>query len=204
MGVGQVYPSRPPSAGGNAVFGTFYLAGRCPAPYRHQQRPAVRGQGVQPLAPEQHQASDSGSGRVPIREGLLTGDLDDLSAVRLSGSACRPCGETAFGTVRTCPNCGADDLQPVALSPEGTLWTYTVVRHRPPGDYRGPDPFVPFGLGLVDLPDGVRVLAPIAAEVEHLAIGMPLRLTPWVRTEPDGREVVAFSFAPTTRPGGGR
>lgn len=140
--------------------------------------------------------------RVPIRQGLLTGSLMDLETVRLAGSHCGTCGETSLGWQMACPNCGRETVRHIALSPRGTLWTYTVVRHRPPGDYRGPDPFVPFGMGLVELADGLRVLSPINAEVEQLTIGMALRLAPYVRHEKDGREVVAFTFEPLTESDG--
>jgi uncharacterized OB-fold protein len=134
-------------------------------------------------------------GRRSIREGLLIGPLDDLAQVHLCGSVCKTCGETSLGVSEICPNCGGVDLARKALADEGTLWTYTVVRHKPPGNYHGPDPFKPFGLGLVELPDGLRVMAPIEADIDSLAIGMPLRIRPYVlRTEDAGREVVAFAY----------
>ncbi len=76
------------------------------------------------------------------------------------------------------------------------LWTYTIVRHRPPGDYRGPEPFEPFGLGLVELPEGVRVMSPIRCVPGALTIGMSLTFVPYVRVDPDGAEVVVFAFEP--------
>ena len=91
--------------------------------------------------------------RVPIRDGLLTGDLAQLDGVRLCGTRCRVCGETSLGRNATCPNCGSGTVTEVTLSNQGVLWTFTVVRNRPPGDYKGKVPFVPFGLGLVELPD---------------------------------------------------
>jgi len=139
---------------------------------------------------------DEARARVPLRAGLLAGPLDDLGAVRLAGCRCSACGETAFGEAQVCPNCGRDTVEPVALSDRGVLWGFTVVRHRPPGDYRGPQPFAPFGLGLVELPEGVRVLSPIQCEVGELEIGMALRFQPYLRGDPD-EDVVAFSFAPT-------
>jgi uncharacterized OB-fold protein len=134
--------------------------------------------------------------RVPIRDGLLTGDLGRLESVRLCATRCRTCGETSLGRNATCPNCGGDDVAGVALGGEGVLWTFTVVRNRPPGDYKGRDPFVPFGLGLVELPEGLRVMSPLDADIASLRIGMPLRFRAFVQhRDADGREVVAFAFA---------
>jgi uncharacterized protein len=134
---------------------------------------------------------------VPLREGLLTGALDQLGTVRLAGCKCANCGEMSLGERAVCPNCGRDTVQTVPLGNVGTLWSFTVIRHRPPGDYCGPNPFVPFGLGLVELPEGLRVLSPIDCDVATLKIGLPLRFKPYVRHDPD-RDVVAFAFEPDT------
>lgn len=138
---------------------------------------------------------------MPIRAGLLTGSLADLSTVRLCGCRCDQCGEMSFGERPLCPNCGSEAVRNVALADHGTLWTYTVVRHRPPGDYRGPEPFAPFGLGLVELPDGLRVLSPIDCAVDQLRVGLPLRFKAGLRHDKDGRDTVTFSFEPVSAGG---
>jgi uncharacterized OB-fold protein len=97
--------------------------------------------------------------------------------------------------VEPTPNCGQSDVSTVALGNVGTLWSFTVIRHRPPGDYRGPTPFAPFGLGLVELTEGLRVLSPIDVDVDALEIGLPLRFHPYVRHDPE-KDVVAFSYVP--------
>ena len=138
--------------------------------------------------------TSQGPARVAVRDGLLSMPLDDLDRVRLLGSRCRDCGETTIGTSTVCPNCGGTALESLPLSRRGTLWTYTVVRHRPPGDYRGPDPFVPFALGLVELPEGLRVVAPIAGDPAAVRIGMPLEFRAAVRPGSAQPEVVVFAF----------
>jgi uncharacterized protein len=141
------------------------------------------------------EVTTSRNGRIPIREGMLSLPLSDLQKVRLMGSTCSTCGETALGSHHSvCPNCGRDTLTVLPLSNRGTVWTYTVVRHRPPGNYKGPDPFVPFGLGLVELSDGVRVLAPLDCPLEQLRIGLPVQLHVFVRPGQSDPEVVQFAF----------
>src|SRR5262245_18799618 len=140
--------------------------------------------------------NNSATERVPIREGLLIGPLAELDRVRLAGCKCTSCGETSLGTKSVCPNCGRNTVQEVALANQGSLWSFTVVRHRPPGNYKGPEPFVPFGLGLVELPEGLRVLSPIQCDVEKLKIGLSLQFKPYVRHDEDGRDVVAFAYVP--------
>jgi uncharacterized OB-fold protein len=136
------------------------------------------------------------SPRVAIREDLLSYPLTDLAQVRLVGSACEHCREVFFGKASVCANCGAPDPQARPLSDRGTLWTYTVIRHKPPGDYKGPEPFVPFAIGLVQIPDGLRVLAPIACDLRELRIGLPLQFRAFVRPGSHDPEVVSFEFAP--------
>ena len=131
-------------------------------------------------------------GRRPVRSGLLAGDLSDLASVKLAGSRCNECGEATLGTSNLCPNCGSDNVAPIEMSDAGKVWTYTVVRYKPPGDYKGPDPFMPFAMGLVELPEGLRVLAPIGGDVEAVRIGMDVAFHPYVRD--DG--VVEFNYSP--------
>lgn len=142
------------------------------------------------------ESSNVASDRVPIRGGLFTGPLSELDHLRLGGSRCSECGETSLCVTNVCANCGRETVSEISLSARGTLWTYTVVRHRPPGDYKGPDPFVPFGLGLVELPEGLRVLAPIECDIAQLKIGLAVQFKPVVRRYSDGREVVSFAFEP--------
>jgi len=133
--------------------------------------------------------------RIAIKDGLFAGPLERLGDVHLAGSHCGACGETGLGATSTCSNCGGDNLSSVSLGDTGTLYTYTVVRHRPPGDYQGPAEFRPFGLGLVEIDDVIRVMAPLSAAPEQLRIGMQLKFHPYVlRVNEKGEEVVAFTY----------
>lgn len=136
--------------------------------------------------------------RRAVRENLLSEPLSDLSKVTLMGSRCSSCSETSLGVNAICPNCGNQTVAPLPLSKVGTLWTYTVVRHKPPGDYKGPDPFVPFGLGLVELPEGVRVLSPLEGPPEQLKIGLKMEFHAFVRSD-ERDPVVQFAFKPLTK-----
>ena len=54
-----------------------------------------------------------------------------------------------------CPYCSAIEVDAVELSPDGALWAWTAVTSAPPG-YRG---VVPYGFGVVELPEGLRVVS---------------------------------------------
>jgi uncharacterized OB-fold protein len=138
-----------------------------------------------------------GKKRTEIREGLFTMPLTPAEHVRLLGGQCTACGEISLGRRNTCSNCGSSKLSEKPLSRRGTLWTYTVIRHKPPGDYRGPDPFVPFGLALVELPEGIRVMSPLQCDIEKIRIGMELELDVYpLYTDENANEVMAFRFRP--------
>ena len=91
----------------------------------------------------------------------------------LLGTRCRECGVYVFGPATFCQSCTSGDLEPVDLSREGILFSYTIVRV-PPAGWPGPVPYV---LGEAELPEGPHVLAEVidCAE-ENLKIGLPVEL----------------------------
>ncbi|PXY27700.1 Zn-ribbon domain-containing OB-fold protein [Prauserella muralis] len=91
----------------------------------------------------------------------------------LLGSHCGSCGRKAFPPREVCPSCGEPSLgDPVELSRQGRIYSYTVVRQAPPGLS------TPYVLGYVDLPDdGVRVMSRIESVRDgDVRIGAPVAL----------------------------
>ena len=132
--------------------------------------------------------------RVMVREGLFT----DGDPPALLGTRCAACGLAHFPRTDTCPYCATEDPEPVELSPRGTLWAWTAVTAPPPG-YQGE---VPYGIGVVELPEGVRVITRLTeGDPDALAPGqaMELRVVPLHR-DGDGNDVVTFAFAPDPGP----
>jgi len=123
---------------------------------------------------------------VSFRPGLLDGDG------RVVGSRCPSCGAHFFPPRQVCSRCLTEDLEVVALSGSGVVYTYTVVHQAAPGFD------VPYALGYVDLPEGVRLLGQIAGiSPEALRIGMPvsLRVEPFGQDE-EGRQILGYRFRP--------
>jgi len=87
------------------------------------------------------------------------------------------------------------------LPRRGTLWTWTTQEFLPKEPYAGGETmetFRPYGVGLVQLDDEVRVEGRLTeSDVSKLAFGMEVELevVPF-RVEPDGTEVVVYAFAP--------
>jgi uncharacterized OB-fold protein len=88
------------------------------------------------------------------------------------------------------------------------LWTFTTQGFLPKEPYAGGETvetFRPYGVGLVQLGDEVRVEARLTeSDPDRLSIGMELELVivPF-REEPDGSEVMTFAFAPVGDGAGG-
>jgi uncharacterized protein len=127
---------------------------------------------------------------VPVREGLFT----DSDPPRLLGSRCEVCGRHQFPRHDTCPYCGSDGARPVELSGTGRLWSWTTVTTAPPG-YRGA---VPYGFGVVELPEGLRVVTRLTeTDPSRLAAGLPMEtVVVTVRVDDDDHEIVTYAFAP--------
>lgn len=105
-------------------------------------------------------------------------------------------GRTHFPRVAACPFTGATDVESVDLPDRGTVWGWTVVTARPPG-YDGP---LPFGFGVVELTDGLRVITRFTiTDPSELEFGTPVHLvTEVLGADDDGTEVVTYAFARET------
>lgn len=121
-------------------------------------------------------------------------ELHDDGSLTLLGGYSPRSGFYHFPRSAICPYTGADDVEPARLPDRGTLWLWTAVTAPPPG-YIGP---VPFGFGVVELSNRLRVVTRISeADPTALEPGMAMRLVPDViATDDDGTEVVAWAFAP--------
>jgi len=125
-----------------------------------------------------------------VRTGLFT----DADPPALMGSHCPHCGSTLFPRADTCSYCAAAAPDAVELSRLGILWAWTAVTAAPPG-YKGE---VPFGVGVVELPEGVRVITRLTeSDPASLTASQPmeLRVVPLHRDD-EGNDVVTYAFAP--------
>lgn len=126
---------------------------------------------------------------VSFRPGELQVEAD--GEIRLLGSSCPGCGAHFFPVREVCARC-LTELETIRLPTEGTLYTYTVVRQSIPAFE------VPYLLGYVDLPEGVRLMGQVTGvEIDEVHIGMRLRLVPadW-GLDPEGRRLVGYTFRP--------
>ena len=116
----------------------------------------------------------------PAIEGwFTTGDTPALLGSRCEGCASTyfpPVGEAAF--CRN-PSCDSTDFETVELSRHGTVWSYTDARYQPPPPFQPPaDPYEPFALAAVTLPESITVLGQVAQGygVDDLKVGAEMEL----------------------------
>ena len=95
----------------------------------------------------------------------------------LLGTRCTACGTVFFprtgGFCRN-PHCAGEEFEEVELSRRGTVWSYTDARYQPPPPYVPvTDPYEPFALAAVELPEGLVVLGQVAQGygVDELRVG---------------------------------
>lgn len=95
----------------------------------------------------------------------LAGTLQ-LDPPRLLGSRCDTCDMLVFPSRDFCPRCSGEAVREAEpLSPEGSIFSHTVVRQAPGGRP------VPYVLAYIDLDCGVRVLSAVECGSQDIAIG---------------------------------
>jgi uncharacterized OB-fold protein len=112
---------------------------------------------------------------------FTTGDEPRLLALR-----CMSCGTLVFpppsaeaSSFCRNPVCDGETHEPAELSRVGRVWSYTDAQYQPPPPYVSTtDPFEPFALAAVELPEGLVVLGQVAAGygVADLAVGAEVEL----------------------------
>ncbi|MBI2848071.1 MAG: Zn-ribbon domain-containing OB-fold protein [Chloroflexi bacterium] len=131
---------------------------------------------------------------VPLKEGLYN-LLDSGEVANLIGSRCRRCGESFYPRRVVCLNCGSRELEDVALSRTGELWSYTVVTQKAPFALVE----APYTVAVVKLlPEEVPVLTVMDnCDASSLKVGMRVKLkTKKVGQNAEGKAMVAFAFEP--------
>jgi uncharacterized OB-fold protein len=122
---------------------------------------------------------------------------------QLIGSRCGACGATTFPVQQWCPRCSGGEMTELLLPRRGTLVAWTTQGFPPGAPYAGPtgDDFVPFGVGLVQLGDIIRVEARLTEnDPAKLQFGQEVELTMVpLTTDDEGAEVMTFAFQPVSK-----
>jgi uncharacterized protein len=120
---------------------------------------------------------------------------------QLIGARCGACGATTWPNQDHCPRCSGPNMTELLLPRRGTLVAWTTQGFLPKQPYAGgetAETFTPFGIGLVQLGDDVRVEVRLTeSDPAKLAFGMDVELVfvPFY-TDEDGTEIVIWAFQP--------
>ena len=120
---------------------------------------------------------------------------------QLIGSRCAACEAVTWPQQDCCPRCSSLSMSEQLLQRQGTLIAWTTQGFVPKLPYAGKETaeaFEPFGIGLVQLGDDVRVEVRLTtADPTELTIGraMALRFVP-LYVDEAGDEVLTVAFEP--------
>ncbi len=132
--------------------------------------------------------------KVPLVEGLFTWPADQP---QLIGSRCKVCGTVSFPKVAFCgnPDCekNTDNVEVVKLSNRGKLYSWTVQVYPPAPPFKM-EPFEPFPIGMIDLPEGLRVLGMLTTD--KVTFDTELEMTTRKLYEDDKNEYLTWAFRP--------
>ena len=92
--------------------------------------------------------------RIPVIDGLFA---ERTEGPRLLGSRCTHCATPYFPKSPVChnPECDESKMEDAAFGPTGVLFSFAVQNYPPPPPARYDEPYQPYAVGMVDLPEGL-------------------------------------------------
>jgi uncharacterized OB-fold protein len=108
----------------------------------------------------------------PVVPGIFVLPSDDRPLPALLGGFCETCGMHYFPRPNYCRSC-LGPLKETTVGSEGIIYSFTVIRKKPPFGLP-----LPYGAGFVDLKEtGLRIFSLLDPEaVDQLCIGLPVQL----------------------------
>lgn len=89
----------------------------------------------------------------------------------LKASHCKDCDLKVFPPADVCPDCLSANQQALHLGRSGKLYSYTQIHVAPPAWT------VPYVIGYVDMPEGVRLFGKVQADrIDALKMDMPVEV----------------------------
>jgi hypothetical protein len=135
--------------------------------------------------------------QIAVSEGLFAQTAD---GPRLLGSRCQTCSAPYFPRSSVChnPDCDQSRMEDVDFGPRGRLWSCAIQNYPPPPPARYEEPYTPYAVGVVDLDEGLRVVARMdVGDPESLQLGAEVELTIGsIGRDEEGRNVMTWKFKP--------
>ena len=126
--------------------------------------------------------------KVPVKEGTF---IETSNGGALLGNKCKFCGQIFFPKAQFCLNCFQEDVEEIILNRRGRLYSY-VIAHMPSSHFEPP-----YAAGYVDLPEGVRVFAPLRMLADRpFKVGMEMEVVIEKLWQEGDKEVIGYRFRP--------
>ena len=125
--------------------------------------------------------------KIHIREGTF---LKESAGGILLGNRCRSCDQVFFPKVSLCMKCLSHELEEVRLSQTGILYSYTV-SYMPSTHIQAP-----YVIGYIDMPEGVRIFAPLKTSNKPLEIGMEMKVVIETLWQEGDKKIIGYKFSP--------
>lgn len=123
-----------------------------------------------------------------IDDNLL--EVDPQGGVHLLCGRCTDCGAENFPRAVVCSACLSENIDSFDLSGHGTLYAFSVI-HQGPRHWT-----VPYAVGYVDFPGGLRIFGHLKGPFEDLAIGATMGLEiAQLGAKADGAPLTSYVFA---------
>ena len=125
------------------------------------------------------------SEKVFVKDGLFKETPDGIVLV---GNKCPNCGGAFFPKAEFCNKCLNTELEEMILSKRGKLYSYTVTRVPVA---KSP---VPHAIGMITLPEKVRLTAPLVMGDQDLKIGAEMEMEITTLWSDVDRDVIGYKF----------
>ena len=133
--------------------------------------------------------------QIPAVEGLFRWPSDSPALI---GGRCKLCGNYFFPKALPFhkPDCEGD-VEEIFLSRSGKLQSFTVQHYPAPPPFLYNEPFEPYGIGTVELPEGICIPGMLTGvDVKNIRVGMAAKLViEKLYEESDGTEIMTWKFA---------
>ena len=124
--------------------------------------------------------------KVPVREGTF---IETSNGGALLANKCKSCGQIFFPKAQFCLSCFQEDVEEIILNRRGKLYSY-VIAHMPSTHFEPP-----YAAGYVDLPEGVRIFAPLKmVEGRPFKVGMEMEVVIEKLWQEGDKEVIGYRF----------
>ena len=139
----------------------------------------------------------TGRKQIPVAEDYFVWPSTEAGLI---AARCKSCETYYFPKTFLChnPKCKERIVEETVIKGQGKLWSYTTLHYIPPFPYVSVGDGFPIYIGLVEFPEGIRIMGQLTGvEENHLSIDMDVELIiEKLFNDDDGNDVMTWKFKP--------